>query len=679
MKKVLFTTLAIAVAMTGFAQRPVMQKSSVADIAVKRQKTIVQDDIVPPMSFNGEVMTKATTVRATNEWTEYETMATYYDLQSNSMLGNRIATWQDGSVAAVATWDFSGSTSWPDRGTGYNYFDGEDWGDWPEENAEGFFSGWPAIAPLGNGEILASHGGGNINIFKREVKGEGDWEQVATIEGATWPRIATTGNGQYVHVICCESVEETVPEFNNPVSRNEVYYSRSTDGGQTFSAKAFPPEVDVAGIYNKDIAADDYVMATNGNTIAILFGSTTFELFYIISRDNGETWEKQVVAPFPYGNSIYWGQTAITNATDSIWSCDNSASIAIDNEGTVHVAFGLTRWAPAPYDDAGNPQWGYYSYWPYTQGLVYWNSKFTNEQGGHEIPLFGDWSGDNALIEADPTYTLNGTNGISNTLNVDRLWEMADAYGGNDLYVFGFLDEDGNDTIDSYAENWGDNSHAIVYRTFGIATQPAISVDDNGNVMILFNVLSQRLHPQQTFYYRSAYVTCRDYTGTWFENAYNLTGDLAHSRDEVYYTTVNPNALNGSFWGYYFADANCGLQLDGDNNGTITENTMRVVKITPDMEGWGVKDNEAVNPMTATRVYPNPATDVLNIEVNASQASEMNISVFNITGQKVIEKNVNISTGINVPSVSTSSLTSGIYFVTVKANGFENTMKFIVK
>ncbi|MCR5038897.1 MAG: T9SS type A sorting domain-containing protein, partial [Bacteroidales bacterium] len=85
------------------------------------------------------------------------------------------------------------------------------------------------------------------------------------------------------------------------------------------------------------------------------------------------------------------------------------------------------------------------------------------------------------------------------------------------------------------------------------------------------------------------------------------------------------------------------------------------------------------NPMTAVRVYPNPATDVLNIEVNASQSSAMSINVFNIMGQKVMESNVNINTGMNTPSISTADFASGIYFVTVKANGFENTMKFIVK
>ena len=96
-------------------------------------------------------------------------------------------------------------------------------------------------------------------------------------------------------------------------------------------------------------------------------------------------------------------------------------------------------------------------------------------------------------------------------------------------------------------------------------------------------------------------------------------------------------------------------------------------------EGMGINEQEAINPMTSTRVYPNPASDVLNIEVNASQASEMSISVYNIMGQNVMNQNVNVTTGMNTRNINISELNSGIYFVTVKANGFENTMKFIVK
>jgi hypothetical protein len=143
------------------------------------------------------------------------------------------------------------------------------------------------------------------------------------------------------------------------------------------------------------------------------------------------------------------------------------------------------------------------------------------------------------------------------------------------------------------------------------------------------------------------------------------------------------NGYNGVFWVMYSADQNQGLYLDisdtypNSNGGVLTENYFYACMIRP--EGMGINEQEAINPMTSTRVYPNPASDVLNIEVNASQASEMSISVYNIMGQNVMNQNVNVTTGMNTRNINISELNSGIYFVTVKANGFENTMKFIVK
>ena len=204
---------------------------------------------------------------------------------------------------------------------------------------------------------------------------------------------------------------------------------------------------------------------------------------------------------------------------------------------------------------------------------------------------------------------------------------------------------------------------------------------------MVFSVWSEiRISGATNFSYRSAYVTLRDYTGTWFDDKINLSDSFIHEYEEQYPTWAAPKAYNGAFWVAYSGDENQGLYLDisdtypNSNLGVLTENYIYAVKIVPDfLEGWGVGEKEAVNPMTSTRVYPNPATDVLNIEVNASQSSEMSISVYNIMGQKVMDQNVMISTGINRPSINTSDLTSGIYFVTVKANCFENTMKFIVK
>ena len=681
MKKVLFVTLAMAVAMTGFAQRATVNpaaKTATVTVQKRSAERISDGSAVQGVQFTmPEHMTQTS-----RDYESFETMITNYDLQSNSALGNRIAVWPDGSASFVATWDHSGLTNFPDRGAGYNYYDGSSIGDQPEARQEPVKSGWPSITAYGDGELLASHATG-VNLYYRPTKGEGEWTLLknwgADYGSPTWPRVVVSGpNNEYIHVVMCKqiSVGDTYD--------NHVYYTRSSDGGQTWSELVDFPGVDndADGEYRNQLSADDYVMAANGNNVACMFSSYTTEVFYMISHDNGETWERQIIAPYPILGENGEPVHAIDFAdypdgmTDTISTGDGSHSIAIDDSGVVHAAFGLFHWRVT--DDS------HYTYYPAGYfGIVYWNSNYTNEQGGHEIPIFGQASTD-AAHQAEW-----GPNGIGWTLHPDRIEELAEL-GGNqaNLHLFGYIDENGNGQLD-YDNVLGAQWH---YRSYGLATMPGVSVDNQGNVAIIYSVWSEiRICEATQFSYRSAYVTLRDNGGTWFDDVINLCGDFMMQYTEAYPCTAAPKAYDGSFWMYFSGDDNQGLYLDIDeenypnsNGGVLTDNTIYAVKITPDkdmpgLETWGVDNHEAVNPMTAVRVYPNPATDVLNIEVNASQSSAMSINVFNIMGQKVMESNVNVNAGINCPSISTSELSSGIYFVTVKANGFENTMKFIVK
>ena len=354
---------------------------------------------------------------------------------------------------------------------------------------------------------------------------------------------------------------------------------------------------------------------------------------------------------------------------DTIHTSDNSHSITIDDNGVVHATFALFHWKVADADS--------YTYWPaYGYGIVYWNSNYTNEQGTHEIPIFGTFSGDAAHTEWM-------ANGVGYTLIPDRIDELSQAGNNqNNLIVFGYVDENGNGQID-YENVTGASWH---YRSLGLATMPSISVDDLGDICIVYSVWSEtRVNAATNFCFRSIYAAYKDFSGEWKldENGIYLCEDFMHELDEAYPCVASTRGYNGQFWVMYSADENQGLYLDisdsypNSNLGVLTENYQYACLIRP--EGLSVNESEAINPMTSTRVYPNPATDVLNIEVNASQASEMNISVYNIMGQNVMNKTVNVTTGMNTRSISTSELNSGIYFLTVKANGFENTMKFIVK
>jgi uncharacterized repeat protein (TIGR02543 family) len=328
------------------------------------------------------------------------------------------------------------------------------------------------------------------------------------------------------------------------------------------------------GTYRNQLSSDDYVIATNGNNVAIMLGAYTTEVFYIISHNNGQTWSKQVVAPFPIqGVHAIDFDDYPNGMTDTINTSDNSHSIAIDNNGVVHVAFGLFHWKVADADS--------YTYWPgMGYGIVYWNSNYTNEQGGHEIPLFGSFSGD----ANHPEWMANG---IGYTLIPERIVELSQA-GNNqsNLCVFGIIDENGNGYMD-YENLTGASWH---YRTLGLATMPGISVDESGRLAIIYSVLSEtRISDLTGFSYRSAYVTYRDQNGQWNYDAINLTSGYEHQYDEVYSVFASPKGYNGSFWMGYSADEYQGLYLDINdnypysNNGVLTDNYIYVVKVSP----WG--------------------------------------------------------------------------------------------
>lgn len=671
----------MAVAMTGFAQR---NASDAKNLSMTAKKPAAARQIDGSAMQGIQFTTAQTMVNATREgenFQEFNAMTTNYDLQSNSAIGNRIAVWPDGCASFTATWDHSQNTGFPDRGTGYNFYtpDTKGMGDEPEVRQEPMKSGWPSIAACGEGEILASHATG-VNVYYRPTKGEGEWTLLknwgAEYDSPTWPRVVCSGpDGKFVHVVMCKQI--TMPDGSLD---NHIYYSRSTDQGQTWSELVDFPGIDnsLEGDYRNQLSADDYVMAANGDNVAVMFEGYTTEVFYMISHDNGETWERQIIAPYGIAGEDGEPVHAINFAdypegmTDSIVTSDNSHSITIDNNGTVHAAFGLLRWRVSDAE--------HYTSWPgYSFGIVYWNSEYVNEQGGHEILPYGRWSQDSQF----PAYYAD--RGFAYTLINERIDAMAEVDGRNHLNYFGVVDEDMDGT---YNIDWSANINNSdwSYRSLGTSTMPSISVDNLGNVAIIFSSLSEsRVNLGNNCNYRSAYVTLKDVDGTWYadESGINLAEDFVHEYEEQYPCVAANHGYNGSFWVMYSGDENQGLYLDisdshpSSNGGVLTENYQYACLIRP--ETFGINEQEAVNPMTSTRVYPNPTTDVLNIEVNASQASEMSISVYNIMGQNVMNKTVNINTGINRPSISTAELNSGIYFVTVKANGFENTMKFIVK
>lgn len=674
MKRVFLLSLGLLIGMAGFAQVKGTRSEMAKQNVLTQKVTNDGSEVVPATSYApANVLPSASNVSLTRgvEATLTSTMTTNYDLQSNSAIGNRIAAWSDGSAAFTATWDYSGSTSYPNRGTGYNYFDGESFGEEPSARVEDTRSGWPSICAYGDGELLASHATGT-NLYYRETKGEGDWTLLHTFNIAndgrdwTWPRIGVTtdGTNSAIHIIFADQATDAQ---NNNV--NYIAYYRSTDGGQTWTEN--PAFAALSEEYNLNIGADDYVMATNGNRIAVTFFSVTYDLFYMYSDNGGETWEKNMICVNPFkaaqGENFSWYQETVSDATDSVYWNDNSGSIAIGNDGTVHVTWAIGRWAPAP--DSG---FGYLSYWPFVIGCVYWNSNFENEQGTHVIPAWGDWSGD-AEFQDEFVWPGQVLGGHGHTMDTDRIEEMAAAIGNGNLHFYGYASEATPNSEDGPAydnDTWGNRWGS--YRTYnGLATMPSIAVDDENNIAILYSGLSDSrtgaTAAGTSFYYRSPFLhrMCDGVWEDWYQASIIAQG-IQHREEEAYSFCAYPNEVNGNLFFSYSADEEFGLVLDEDQQ-SLTDNTIYAVRLTSWLAIDETKD-------VVYNIYPNPATDYICISSDSN--ADATITFVNLAGQTVKSINKNLIAGVNSINID---LESGVYFCTVTANGYSRTTKVVVK
>ena len=77
---------------------------------------------------------------------------------------------------------------------------------------------------------------------------------------------------------------------------------------------------------------------------------------------------------------------------------------------------------------------------------------------------------------------------------------------------------------------------------------------------------------------------------------------------------------------------------------------------------------------TQLSVYPNPATNLLNVNISNANFKNSSITIYNISGQQLMNSNM---IGANV-ELNIGNLSNGVYFINVSnENGFNKTVKFV--
>lgn len=562
---------------------------------------------------------------------EYIIGNTYYDLQSNIALANRVHIFDDGTIGAVWTMGLEG-TSFNDRGTGYNFFDGSSWGPIPGARIETLRTGWPSYAPWGSdGEIVVSHdfAAHVLYLMSRTNKGTGAWTQTAYTysQGPTalsWPRLITSGeNHETIHMLA-----NSFDTYEGMVSA--AVYSRSIDGGVSWEEENVLLDGMGPDYYN-EIAADEYVFAKPvGNTIAFLIVSAWHDLFMMKSDDNGNTWEKTVIWEHPY--PFYDWEVTIT---DTFFCVDNSANIALDNSGKAHVVFGINR---VIHSETGTS----YNLYPWVDGIGYWNEDmppFSNDLNALSPPQYGY-----ATTELEENYNYIG-------------WTQ---------------DVDGDGEVTFITTPTG---FPMIYRELGLSTMPDITISDDGTIFVIY---SSTTETYDNFEYNFKHIWGRAYqNGTWGPFV-DLTSNIVHIFDECIYPVLG-GVYGDNFHFIYNIDAGPGTALDGDHD--YIENKIVYAMVPLEELLTGISEEiPGLQESQVTQNYPNPFSGISHIRVNLKSSSNLKLEVRNMLGQLVqVEDKGRVKPGTHFFEVDGEKLSKGIYFYTVLSGTQSVTKKMILE
>ena len=242
-----------------------------SDIAVIDDKVMMSGDEVLKNLIR-EPNPATTSMRMASSINEYIVGTTTYDLQSNATVMDRILHHHDGTISVAWTRSSEFNTSWTDRGTGYNFFDGTAWGTQPTSRLESSRCGWPSMIATNSGrEISVAHNTDNsyVQMTYRDTIGSGTWtEQIissqdtlGTYRYMIWNRSVVGGaNGESIHMIAVTASSNFNGTLFNGLDGALVYY-RSLDGGATWDIKDMQlPSLDTS--YFNSFGGDSYAIKT---------------------------------------------------------------------------------------------------------------------------------------------------------------------------------------------------------------------------------------------------------------------------------------------------------------------------------------------------------------------------------------------------------------------------------
>ncbi len=639
MKKLLLCGVALSVALSVSAQNRVGNKVPLANasrynkVAKAEKQTTGIDNYTPLRAVTTPSAHATAGYKTSATLSEYVIGNTVYDLQSNRGPARRLVNNGDGTLSAA--WTFSANASgYPDRGTGYNYYDGTAWGAIPTTRVEGVRTGFANMSVIGGNEYTLTHNGSGSGVLSKRTKGSGAWTAYTPVGGTppstdVWFRMAAGGaNNNTIHAIVNSQGSGTTPVLgqNGPLT-----YSRSQDGGATWDIQhVVLPGCDSA--YYAGFSAENYSIDCRGDVVVIVAADLMCDVVMWKSTDNGTTWTKTVIeaAPIPAYNTAADYAPLISDAdgdgiADTILSNAGDPNVTLDNNNMAHVT-----WSSMSCLDDDTTAGTSLGVFLTTSGINYWNENMTAPA---EVAGLVDQNGDG-------TFTLPAGDGTN--LSFGR-------YGNG-----------------------------------GLTIHPQIGFDGNNNVFLVYSAVSEIT---DTINYNAAlrhiFLTYSTDMGATWTTPEDLVPSAAQGGDGEYQEGVWPSIArdNGSnvYIVYqrdpapeYFVN---NTSIYGPQNTSVND----IICVT-----WanpvGVNEVTKSSSFSMSQNFPNPFNGSTRFELNLKNNADVTVEVYNVLGKLVKSMNLtDLTAGINTVSLDLTGLNSGLYTYSVTVGSEKLTRTLMVK
>jgi len=309
---------------------------------------------------------------------------------------------------------------------------------------------------------------------------------------------------------------------------------------------------------------------------------------------------------------------------ESVSVSDGTFSIIIDQNDKVHVWFGAME---MQNDDATDDQ---VSYFPFQEGIRYWNEDY----------------------------------------DLDQLPE----------YILGTVDDDENGILDVEAR-FANNT--VPYGT-GLTSFPSAGIDDDGNLYVSYASTKEGLdylYLGEGPSFRHIYLSKSTDGGATWSDPVDVVDDENAGFDqfaEYAYCSV-ARLVDNNIHLLYQRDYTPGSAVSIDDASVHPfdiPNDIIYLPITKNL----VSVKEVANSVSDLALLPNPANENTVLRFKLEELADVTISVINMLGQEVsLISSQKAAPGVHNVDLGTSELPSGIYLVNVQAGSKTSTTKLVVR